>query len=448
MRGLRSTAALLIVLVGLGAYIYFVASKPADDAASKQEKLFASVEADKIQELKVKSQTGDVTSVKKNAGTWQIVAPIAAPASESELTALTNAISQLELVRVVEENPTDLKEFGLDAPTIELEFKSADGKPSGSVLLGSKTATGANLYARRGDQKRVVLIAGFQEAALNKSTFDLRDKTVVKFDRSKADGIDVNVDGKAIEFAKTGTEWKMVKPVSTRADVASVDALVGRVESAQMKSIVAPSPSAADLKKYGLDKPSATVNVHLGSARATLILGGKAADGSVYAKDASKPDVVTVDSALADDVKKQADDYRRKDVFEFRAFNATRVEFTRSGQTVAFERVKGQGESAPDQWKRVSPTPADSDRAKVEALLAGLADVRATSFTNSTAQTGLDAPAMTVVAKFDEGKKEERVTFGRHGTDVFVSRPDEPGAAKVEAEKFDEAIKALDELAK
>jgi len=112
------------------------------------------------------------------------------------------------------------------------------------------------------------------------------------------------------------------------------------------------------------------------------------------------------------------------------------------------ERVKSEKPDQPDTWKRVSPNPGDPDRQKVESFLAGLADVRATSFVASTAKTGLDTPAMTVFAKFDEGKKDERVTFGKAGTDVYVSRPDEPGAARIESDKFDEAIKALDELAK
>jgi hypothetical protein len=448
MRGLRSTIALLVVLVGLGAYIYFVTSKKTGDAASKQEKLFASVEPDKIEELKIKSATGEITSIKKEGDAWKVTAPVAAPASASEASAITGALEQLDIVRVVDENPADLKEYGLDSPRLEVDFKSADGKPSGVLLVGEKTATGANLYARRGDQKRVVLIGASQETTLNKSTFDLRDKTVVKFDRGKVDGVDVNLEGKPLEFAKSGSEWKVARPIAARADFSSVEALVGRVETAQMKSIVTTTPTPQDLKKYGLDKPAVTVNLHLGSARASLMIGGKADDGGFYARDGSKPDVVTVDSTLVDDLKKKLDDYRRKDVFEFRAFNATHVEITRDGQTVVFERVKGEGNGAPDKWRRVSPNPGEPDRQKVESLLAGLADIRATSFTDSKAQTGLESPAMTVVAKFDEGKKEERVTFGKHGNDVFVSRPDEPGAAKIESEKFDETVKALDELSK
>lgn len=447
MRGLRSTIALLIVLGGLGAYIYFVLLKQTDETASKQEKAFAGLESDKIDELKVKSESGDVTTVKKEGGAWKIVSPLAATASDSDVSSIANTLASLEVVRIVDENPADLKDYGLDAPRVEVDF-NAGGKPAGRLRIGQKTATGANLYALRNDDKRVVLIAQYQESSLNKSTFDLRDKTIVKFDRDKVDGVDVTVDGKPIELAKAGADWKLTKPINARADGSAVEGLISRVETAQMKSIVTSEPTPADLKKYGLDKPAVLANMRLGSARATLMLGGKADDGSVYARDASKPDVFTVDGALADDLKKGADDYRRKDMFELRAFNATRVEITRGGQTVTFERVKSTDKDKPDTWRRLAPAEGTPDRQKVEDFLAGLADIRATSFVDAKTKTGLDSPAMAVVAKFDEGKKEERVTFGKNGNDVYASRADDPSAAKIESEKFDEAMKALDELSK
>jgi hypothetical protein len=448
MRGLRSTIAMLVVLIGLGAYAYFVTSKKTDDTASKQEKLFASLEAPKIDELKVKSKSGDVTTLKKENGAWKIVSPIAAPAAETDATGIANALADIDVTRVVEENPTDLKEYGLDAPKIEVDFKSSEGKTSGRLLVGESTATGGSLYARRDDQKRVVLIGQYHETTLNKSTFDLRDKAIVKFDRTKADGVDVNADGKVIEFAKADADWKITKPLAARADFSAVEGLLGRVETIQMKSVVTAEPTPADLKKYGLDKPSVTVNVHLGSARATLLVGGKADEGTVYVRDSAKPDVFTVEKSAADDFKKPVDDYRKKDVFDFRAFNATRVEITRNGQTLTLERVKATAEGSPDTWKRVSPAAGEPDRTKVETFLAGLADVRAITFVDSKAQTGLGTPAMTVVATFDDGKKEERVTFGKNGSEVYAARTDDPGAARIEAEKFDEATKAFDELSK
>jgi uncharacterized protein DUF4340 len=448
MRGLKSTLALLVVLVGLGAYIFFVLAKKPDTTVAKQEKLFPNLESSKLDDLKVKSESGDVTSLKKENGVWKIVSPIQVDAADSDATSLGNTLGDIEIVRVVEENPTDLKPYGLDAPRIDVEFKSSEAKASGHLLVGAKATAGGNLYARRDDQKRVVLIAQYHESSLNKSTFDLRDKTIMKVDHDKVDGIDVNVGGKTFELAKAGSDWKLTKPVAARADFSAADGLISRIQGAQMKSIASGSPSPADLKTYGFDKPQAVVNLHLGSAKATFEVGGKANDTTTYVRDTSRPDVYTIENSAADDFKKPADDFRKKELFDFRAFTATRVELTKAGQTVVFERVKAKDDKSADTWHRVSPNPGDPDRSKVESLLAGLADIRATSFVDSTAKTGLQTPLLVVDAKFDEGKKQERVTFGKNGSDAYASRPDDPGASKIEAEKLDEAIKALDELSK
>ena len=128
MRGLRSTIALLVVLIGLGAYIYFVTWKqPAQDSGSKLEKVFASVQADQIEELKVKAESGDVTTLKKASGAWTLAAPMATAASEADASSVTSALSALEIERVVDENPADVKDYGLDTPRIEIDFKASGG---------------------------------------------------------------------------------------------------------------------------------------------------------------------------------------------------------------------------------------------------------------------------------------------------------------------------------
>ena len=449
MRGLWSTLVLAVVLAGLGAYIYFVTLKrPETDSGPKKEKVFAALEPDKIEELKVLSAAGDATTVKKQGGAWQVTQPIAAPAADADVSAITSALSQIEITRVIDENPTNLNDYGLSNPRIEIDFKASGDKDYRKLLVGEKSPTGGDLFAKRNDDKKVFLIPAFQETTFNKTTFDLREKSVLKFDREKVDGLDVDAGGKQLVIAKDGGDWKITKPVQTRADFGTVEGLVGRLQTAQMKSIASDNATPADLKKYGLDKPAVTVNLNAGSAKATLLIGGKAADNTVYARDASKPAVVTLESALVDELKKPADDYRRKDIFEFRPFNANRIELTRNGQTAVFEKVKGQGDNAQDKWRRVSPTAGDLDKDKVDGLLSKLSNMRATSFAESTAKTGVDKPALSVSVKFDEGKKEEKAAFGQAGSDVFVSRPAEAGAAKVDAAEFNEAIKSLDELSK
>jgi hypothetical protein len=449
MRGLRSTIVLILVLGGLGAYIYFVTwKKPATAADSKQEKLFASLQADKIDELKIKAEAGDTTSLKKDAGGWQLVAPITAKADQAEASAITSNLASASLTRVIDEKPADLKDYGLSQPRIEVAFKAAGDKDYQRLLIGDKTPSGADLFAKRNNEPRVFLVPAVNETTFNRSTFELRDKTLIKFERDKVDAIEVNAAGKLLQVAKQGNEWKIVKPVQARADYGSIEGLIGRLQSVQMKTIVSEEPTPADLKKYGLDKPETTVNVNLGSARATLALGGKAEDTTVYVRDASKPAVMTVESTFADELKKNADEFRRKDIFEFRAFNATRLEITRNGQTAVFEKVKAPDDKTPEKWRRVSPNPADVDRDKIDAALSKLANLRAASFTESTAKTGLDAPAITVLVKFEDGNKEDRVTFGKNDADTFAARPGDAGAAKIDAADMTEVLKALDDISK
>jgi hypothetical protein len=449
MRGLKTTIALVVVLIGLGAYIYFVTWKqPA--TTSKQDKVFASVKGDAIDSLTVKAESGDTTTVEKKDGTWTITSPVQAKADEAEVSGITSNLASVDVVRVIDEKPANLEPYGLAKPRIEIDFKA--GSASHKLLIGEKSPTGADLFARRGDSPRVFLIPAFQESTFNRSTFDLRDKTLMTFDREKVDGITIDAAGsKPVEVAKSGSNWTLEAPVKVQADYGAVEGLIGRLQTVQMKSIANDNPGPDDLKKYGLEKPAATVTLKLGSAKAELLLGDKAEDGSVYARDSSRPMVMTVESALLDDLKKGPDELRKKDIFDFRAYNANTIELTRDGKTVAFEKVKGQGKDASDKWRRTNPNPKDVDKDAMDALLSKLSNMRASSFVDSgtpAARTALDAPALKVHVTFDDGKKQETVTFGKNGDDAYAARADQPGAARIDATDLQMALKDLDEVSK
>ncbi len=445
MRGLWSTLALVVFAAGLGGYIYYDSKNPSIDSGTGQERVFKTANGDTIDEITVKSESGDVTTIKKDDKTWTVTAPVAAAASSSDASNLASALAGIEVMRVIEANPAGLAEFGLEKPRIQIDFKGKD-QPDGHLFIGDKTPTGAALYARRNDEKPVFLIAAFNESTLNRTTFDLRDKTLLSVARGTVQTIEVVSGGKPVLLRKGEKEWRVAQPVDARADYASSEAIVGRLESAQMKSIVAENAAAADLKQYGLDAPAIRVTVTFAGASPTVLeLGAEAAPDAVYARDGSKSMVVTVEKALADDFRKGVDDYRRRDVFDFRAFNASRAEIAFSGKSITVERVKTEGDK-PDIWKRVSPSEKELDKDKVETLLTGLADIRATAFRDSTAGTGLDAPVLSVYMKYDQSRAEERATFGRSGAEAFAGRPDDAGALVIEAEKLTEALATLEEL--
>jgi hypothetical protein len=445
MRGVRSLVLLLVAFGGLLAYLYFVdAKKPvSEEGVEKHDKVFT-VESEKIDELKVTSSTGETSTLKKGKEGWQLVAPVTAKVDDGEVSGITSNLSSAEIQSIVDDAPKDLQGYGLDKPRVEVAFKAAGDKDYRRLLVGNKTPTGGDVYAQRGGEKKVFLIPAYVQSSFDRKPFDLRDKKILAFDRDKVDRLEIVHGGVTLQLAKTGQDWNIIAPVRARADSSSIESIVTRLQSAQMKSLPAEEP--ADLKEYGLDKPVATATVGLGSSRATLLFGKTAEGGDVYAKDVTRPAVVTVAGDLLTDIQKNASDLRRKDIFEFRSFNARRIEVTRGAETLAFEKVKGSGKDATEKWRRVSPNPGDVDQSKMETFLSNLSGLRAQSFADEKTQTGLASPAATVAATFDEANRQERVRFGRVRDDVFAGLGDEPGAAKVETSAFDTAMKSLDAL--
>jgi uncharacterized protein DUF4340 len=444
MRGLRSLILLIVVALPLGWFAYRDYQKPAGDDGPKKDKVFT-VESDKIDEISVKSEGGERTRLQKSGTEWKIASAADAKPDTGEISGLTSNLSSLELERVVDENPPDLKEYGLAQPRIEVAFKS--GGQEHTLLIGQKTPPGTDLYAKRADDKKVFLIPSHIEGTFNKSTYDLRDKSVVKVDRDKLDALEFTAGDRSSRFVRPAGEWQIAAPVQARADFSAIEGLVSRLAGLQMKSLV--DTPEADPKKYGLDKPAATVKFGSGSSQATVVLGGKAAEGTIYARDLSRPSIFTVESNVLDELKKDPSEYRQKDLFDARSFNATRIEIVRAGQTHTFEKTKTKNKEGQDEekWRQVSPQTRELDQASFDALVSALTGIRATGFVDAPAAAkALATPELAVTIKFDEGKKEEKVTLGKAGTDAFASRAGEPGAAKIDASGIDNAAKALQEL--
>lgn len=438
MRGVWSTLALVVAAAGLGAYIYFVDSeRPATEAKAK---VFA-VAADAVEEIRVTAK-GETSLLRKSDGVWKLVEPIATDVDQNEVSALVNGIANLEENREVEPNAGNLAEFGLAEPKADVAFKAAGGV-SGRVRLGDQTPTAGDMYAVKDDGPRVFLVATFTENTLARSAFDLRDKRVLRFERDKADGLEItNAKGTAA-MTRADSTWRITSPSNARGDYGAIEGLLTKLSTTMMAAIAA--PEVKDPVMYGLDKPVATVVVKTGSSAATLVLGTTVA-GKTFARDLSRAMVFTVDESMTTDMQKAADEYRRREVFDFRGFSAKDVVLTRGAQTVTLAKVKGEGENAAEKWTvTVAGEGAfatrDAEAGKADDLITKVAGLRATTFAAKAAAGA--APVLKVAARFDEQSREE-VAFARQGTTIVATRADEGGVATMEASPFDEVLKALD----
>ena len=447
MRGLTSTLILVVVLAGLGAYIYFVDSKrpaaSADGSTETKEKVFT-VESEKINELRITAQ-GETSLLRKDGSGWKMVEPTQVEADPPEAIGVASALTNVDIVRVVDENAANLEQFGLAIPQISVEFK-AEGGASGSLKLGNKNATQGEIYALKNDEKRVFLISAFQESSFNRKPFDLRDKKILKFDRDKADSLLLAKGADAFEMRREGSDWKVTRPVPSRSDFAAIEGFITRLSTANMSRLIEENPK--DLAKYGLDKPSMTLTIGAGSAK-TVLEVGKTENGDLYARDASRPLVFTVDSTLATDLNKDFNDYRKKEVFEFRPFYVDKLRAVLDApggpKVYEFEKQKPEKPADPETWKvtRVGGASHTADQAAMDDLLNKLSAIKAETFVEAKGRTGLDKPALVVSASYDAGKYE-RVRFGQAGEDAYGQRDGETGVAKIDNASLSAALQAFD----
>jgi hypothetical protein len=435
----RTTLLLLIVALGLGAYIYFVESErdPASERAEPRDRVFEGLDAERLEEIRVRSSAGESTTLRRENDRWRIVDPVEADADQAEASSIATTLTSLDVQRVVDEAPAALDQFGLDDPRIEVAFRQEGDDEPRTLLLGSRTATGGDMYAKLAASPRVFLVNAYLDSTFDRRTFDLRDKSVLRFDRGGVDVVELVVPGTAMRFTKADNAWRMTAPLEARADFGAVEGLIGRLHSAQMRSIVAGEPE--NLKRYGLEPPRYQVALRTGSAQSVLQIGAEG-EGGLYARDGSRPLVFTVDSYLAQELGKAPVDFRVKDLFAFRSFNGRRFHVARDGRTIAFEKAGGNGDA--ERWAQVEP-PQEVEESTIITFLARVSNLRAESFTE---RLPAGAKEMATAVAHPQDGPEERVVFHRAGDDVYAVRADEPGAARLDRAAFDDAMKALDEV--
>jgi hypothetical protein len=502
MRSGKSFLILLLLAAGVGSYAYFVESKrdTTTDSTTKHPKILTA-DAAKVGEIQVHAASGDVTTLTKSGGRWQITSPIQADADSAQVDSLISSLTSLESQRTIDAHPSSVASYGLSPARFSVAFKQTGDTAFHRVDFGSKTPAGSDTYVQVEGQPAIMLVSSYIEDTLNRGTFDLRDKTALKVAKDGVDAITVQpAVGTAVAATKKGSDWRLTAPADARADFSAVDTIIGRLTDAKIKTIVAPgsrppapakpadtkkpgaaskpaasSPpdvpkpdettapkteaksatgadtnySAADLKAYGLDKPQLTVTIGAGSTRAILAIGGPYDDSSVYARDLSRPLIFTIDKAILTDVNKKPDDLRIKDIFEFRTFTATAIDLTYGGATYSFMKDQAPAPAKPDQssapvdtWKQTKPTGKAVDQTKFTDLLTNLSNLRSDKFADKALASGED---LTVDVKFGDAtsSKEERVTLRKSGTTAQAVHPGDAGAAVVPVADLDKIISGL-----
>ena len=463
------TGAALLVLAGLGSYIWFVERKREPKPEGEREKVTVlAVDKAKAKGISLAATGGETIRLVKEGAAWKVAAPFVAPADTSAVESLLTTLEKLEADEVVVEQAANLSEYGLDQPSRTVTAVVEGAAAPLSVQFGAKSPDGSSVYARTGSAPKVYLVPSWIEGSFDKKPFDLRDRDLLHVKRDDVRSIEIlgPEGGYALTRTDAG-EWAFTRPVATRAGRWSVDGLLGTIENLRMESVAV--DGATDVKPFGLDQPSRAVTLVLkdGGTR-TLEIGAGAPDPTAspapspspgqkaekakptkyYARQKGTGLVAVVPATLADDLAKGMGELRAKRLLEVATYETEGFEVVSGGAKKAYAKSTTKDKDGFDktQWKRTAPDAKDLETTKVEDALFKMGGVEVAEFVDqpqALAAYGLDAPVLKVTVK---AKGESWIEVGKKDGAVYARRSGDAALLKLDPAKADELVKAFSDL--
>ena len=449
-RSLLSLLVLAALALGAGLYAYYgVQVKQEKEKAAKErkEKLFPDLDKAKLTQLTVTAK-GETTVLSRSKSTdpWSLVSPVTALADKAAVDSLIDRLASMRSKSVVEEKAADLKRYGLDPPSIKIVAKAEDGTEL-VLRCGEENSFDSSVYVAMGGSNEVLSAEGGFKYALEKTTFDLRDKRLVPVEESEIAGIEVTAPGGRYQLAKEEGRWRIVQPFADRADDQAVGKIVNAIRNLRATRFVTDTASAPDLAKVGLDKPKAEATLSLTSGVKMALEWSQISEPdkkTTYARRRDATFIAEVPETILAELDVKPADLRDKSLLTFDKDQVAKATFTLSDGTLTVERKKPEGDAGrSEEWVVTAPSPGEAKKWKMSSVLWGLSSLKAASIVEDKAtdfaKYGLDKPSRSVTLFGSDGKELGTLSFGKEEADkVFARNAAEPRVFAVDKARLGE----------
>lgn len=294
---LYRNAIILLVVFGLLLGTYFVVIKKlgSQEYGSGRDELDKIVDVDlnDITELTVENQEGKYVFT-KDGEEWKLSLPHTFRFDNNAINSLAINVSSLTATKVIEENATNLAQYGLEAPEV-ITIKLKDGSVK-VVEVGDETPTRTGYYAKEQGSSRVCLIDSYTGEKLKISENEIRVKTLFDVAPENITAFAMDRRGEKLFTSKKvdDTTWTMDYPINAKIELTEVMPMVQAVAETSVIDYV--EDNATDLSQYGLDNPAYAFEFETSDGKQKLLLGKeKVKDSEIYAKLDGSNEIFTID---------------------------------------------------------------------------------------------------------------------------------------------------------
>lgn len=258
-------------------------------------------------------------------------------------------------------------------------------------------------------------------------------KPAFAFKREDISSLSITRAGQTVTVEDKDGKWAVTQPLAAQANQSAVDSLVSTLTSAKIERSL--TPSAEEMKSFGLEEPAVTLEIKLKSGETqTLKLGGKDFSGlSVYAQAGDSKDVSLVPAAVLTSSDKSLGDLRDKAVLGVSQFEIKSIQITSEHGPLALQKDGGD-------WSLKKPFEAGVDATNINAFLNEITSAQADDFVSETADDlakyGLDKPNLTLTTQLNDGS-EKTLSVGIKDDNHFLKSSTRPEIAKISSSLYD-----------
>lgn len=148
---------LIVIFLILGAYVYFYEIGKGEKKDQLPEKVkVLEINPEDVQEIIIKKEDQSAELVMLD-GQWRIIKPVDVNVANQKIEDLLSFFDY-GIVRVIDPNPSDLKQYGLDQPRYEFLIKTKGNDSFRTLLIGGDAPGNISCYGKVEGQSKVVLL--------------------------------------------------------------------------------------------------------------------------------------------------------------------------------------------------------------------------------------------------------------------------------------------------
>lgn len=407
---------LILILLILYLLLLEIPSEKRRNEDGPRSKMVLAFKEEEVKGYEIRSDLYNIRVERDSNGALIIAGPIKTDPDPAKIRRFISLLENIEIKRIVDEKPTNLKIYGFDKPQMEISIR-LEGREE-RLILGDNGPIMNTLYIKKAGDEKVFLVD-------NKLREDIPDKfsawrraTIMPFDSASVDKVGLDYRNRSFLIVKDNDKWILKKPIETAADQAEVNDLLSSLASLSARDFI--DEGKEDLiKKISTPRLKVDIRVSGKERTASFYIPYALEKDIIYAVTTPQEPIYKVDEFHLKSLDKDLYNLREKRVLDLKEGTVNKIEIKRKDEVLKIVKEE-------KDWVIGDRSDQKADLSKVLSLLHSLRDLKAEGFVDNNqidlSRFGLDAPNKIINLYDKDNKIIGSILFGKEKEKIVYAK--------------------------